>query len=178
MGAKLDRVLKTDLRSILNPNLWLLIVAIPHTLFGALVPMYQTSYGSTEFSAASYGLVTAVMLLSIYLFSSGRSLARMTAFLGTSIFLWIILVRMVAEGGGFQVEAELTPPFIYSISLNIELAPPLLLWGMLGLSGFLHWNMDDSEVEENEEEVSSDDELSEILKLNEEVSEEDLLEGD
>lgn len=178
MGAKLDRVLKTDLRSILNPNLWLLIVAIPHTLFGALVPMYQTSYGSTEFSAASYGLVTAVMLLSIYLFSSGRSLARMTAFLGTSIFLWIILVRMVAEGGGFQVEAELTPPFIYSISLNIELAPPLLLWGMLGLSGFLHWNMDDSEVEENEEEVSSDDELSEILKLNEEVSEEELLEGD
>ena len=178
MGAKLDRVLKTDLRSILNPNLWLLIVAIPHTLFGALVPMYQTSYGSTEFSAASYGLVTAVMLLSIYLFSSGRSLARMTAFLGTSIFLWIILVRMVAEGGGFQVEAELTPPFIYSISLNIELAPPLLLWGMLGLSGFLHWNMDDSEVEENEEEVSSDDELSEILKLNQEVSEEDLLEGD
>mgnify|MGYP001362550491 len=178
MGAKLDRVLKTDLRSILNPNLWLLIVAIPHTLFGALVPMYQTSYGSTEFSAASYGLVTAVMLLSIYLFSSGRSLARMTAFLGTSIFLWIILVRMVAEGGGFQVEAELTPPFIYSISLNIELAPPLLLWGMLGLSGFLHWNMDDSEVEENEEEDSSDDELSEILKLNEEVSEEDLLEGD
>ena len=178
MGAKLDRVLKTDLRSILNPNLWLLIVAIPHTLFGALVPMYQTSYGSTEFSAASYGLVTAVMLLSIYLFSSGRSLARMTAFLGTSIFLWIILVRMVAEGGGFQVEAELTPPFIYSISLNIELAPPLLLWGMLGLSGFLHWNMDDSEVEENEEEVSSDDELSEILKLHEEVSEEELLEGD
>ena len=88
------------------------------------------------------------------------------------------MVRMVAEGGGFQVEAELTPPFIYSISLNIELAPPLLLWGMLGLSGFLHWNMDDSEVEENEEEVSSDDELSEILKLHEEVSEEELLEGD
>ena len=182
MGEVLERVLKTDLKSMLNPNLWLLIVAIPHTLFGALVPMYQTSYASTEFSAASYGLVTAVMLLSIYLFNSGRSLARMTAFLGTSVFLWIILVRMVAEGGGFQVEAELTPPFIYSISLNIELAPPLILWGMLGLSGFLHWNMNDSEVEESETKEDSDHELSEILELNNDTSEtesiEEMLEGD
>ena len=102
MGEKIERILKTDLKSILNPNIWLLIVAIPHTLFGALVPMYQTSYGSTEFSAASYGLVTAIMLLSIYLFSEGKSLARMTAFLGTSVFLWIIFVQMLAEGGGFQ----------------------------------------------------------------------------
>tara|TARA_B100001175_G_C19094580_1_gene442155 strand:- start:99 stop:602 length:504 start_codon:yes stop_codon:yes gene_type:complete len=167
---------------MLNPNLWLLIVAIPHTLFGALVPMYQTSYGSTEFSAASYGLVTSIMLLSIYLFSSGRSLARMTAFLGTSIFLWIILVRMIADGDGFQIEAELTPPFIYIISLNIELAPPLLLWGMLGLSGFLHWNVNESEVEESDVKEDSNNELSDIFELNDDASETesivDLLEGD
>jgi len=96
--------------------------------------------------------------------------------------LWIILVRMVAEGGGFQVEAELTPPFIYSISLNIELAPPLILWGMLGLSGFLHWNMNDSEVEESETKEDSEHELSEILELNNDTSEtesiEEMLEGD
>ena len=49
MGEKIERILKTDLRSLLNPNIWLLIVAIPHTLFGAVVPMYQTSYGSNEF---------------------------------------------------------------------------------------------------------------------------------
>ncbi len=168
MGEKIDRILKTDLRSILNPNIWLLIVAIPHTLFGALVPMYQTSYGSNEFTAASYGLVTAIMLLSIYLFSSGKSLARMTAFLGTSVFLWIILVQMLAEGGGFNIEAELAPPFIYSISLNVELAPPLLLWGMLGFSGFLHWNVGDEEnsTEDKEETEDDDHTLDEILELN------------
>ena len=167
MGEKIERILKTDLRSILNPNIWLLIVAIPHTLFGALVPMYQTSYGSNEFSAASYGLVTAIMLLSIYLFSSGKSLARMTAFLGTSVFLWIIFVQMLAEGGGFNIEAELAPPFIYSISLNVELAPPLLLWGMLGFSGFLHWNIEDDEnSNENKEEMEDDGHsLDEILEL-------------
>ena len=167
MGEKIDRILKTDLKSILNPNIWLLIVAIPHTLFGALVPMYQTTYGSNEFSAASYGLVTAVMLLSIYLFSNGKSLARMTAFLGTSVFLWIIFVQMLAEGGGFQIEAELAPPFIYSISLNVELAPPLLLWGMLGLSGFLHWNIEDDENPSEKKEEMEDDghSLDEILEL-------------
>ena len=168
MGEKIERILKTDLRSILNPNIWLLIVAIPHTLFGALVPMYQTSYGSNEFTAASYGLVTAIMLLSIYLFSSGKSLARMTAFLGTSVFFWIILVQMLAEGGGFNIEAELAPPFIYSISLNVELAPPLLLWGMLGFSGFLHWNVGDEEnsTEDKEETEDGDHSLDEILELN------------
>ena len=168
MGEKIERILKTDLKSILNPNIWLLIVAIPHTLFGALVPMYQTSYGSNEFTAASYGLVTAIMLLSIYLFSSGKSLARMTAFLGTSVFLWIILVQMLAEGGGFNIEAELAPPFIYSISLNVELAPPLLLWGMLGFSGFLHWNVGDEEnsTEDKEETEDDDHSLDEILELN------------
>ena len=172
MGDKIERILKTDLRSILNPNIWLLIVAIPHTLFGALVPMYQTSYGSNEFSAASYGLVTAVMLLSIYLFSNGKSLARMTAFLGTSVFLWIIFVQMLAEGGGFNIEAELAPPFIYSISLNVELAPPLLLWGMLGFSGFLHWNIEDEEnSNEDKEELEDDDNsLDEILQLNDDKS--------
>ena len=172
MGEKIERILKTDLKSILNPNIWLLIVAIPHTLFGALVPMYQTSYGSNEFSAASYGLVTAIMLLSIYLFSSGKSLARMTAFLGTSVFLWIILVQMLAEGGGFNIEAELAPPFIYSISLNVELAPPLLLWGMLGLSGFLHWNIEDDEKpdEVNEKLEDEDNSLDEILQLNDDKS--------
>ena len=167
MGEKIERILKTDLKSILNPNIWLLIVAIPHTLFGALVPMYQTSYGSNEFSAASYGLVTAIMLLSIYLFSSGKSLARMTAFLGTSVFLWIIFVQMLAEGGGFNIEAELAPPFIYSISLNVELAPPLLLWGMLGFSGFLHWNIEDDENPSGKKEEMEDDghSLDEILEL-------------
>ena len=167
MGEKIERILKTDLKSILNPNIWLLIVAIPHTLFGALVPMYQTSYGSNEFSAASYGLVTAIMLLSIYLFSSGKSLARMTAFLGTSVFLWIIFVQMLAEGGGFNIEAELAPPFIYSISLNVELAPPLLLWGMLGFSGFLHWNIEDDENpnEKKEEMEDNGHSLDEILEL-------------
>ena len=171
MGEKIERILKTDLKSILNPNIWLLIVAIPHTLFGALVPMYQTSYGSTEFSAASYGLVTAIMLMSIYLFTEGKSLARMTASLGTSVFLWIIFVQMLAEGGGFNIEAELAPPFIYSISLNVELAPPLLLWGMLAISGFLHWNVE-KEEDESDEDIDSqtddrDDSLDEILQLNE-----------
>ena len=172
MGEKIERILKTDLKSILNPNIWLLIVAIPHTLFGALVPMYQTSYGSNEFSAASYGLVTAIMLLSIYLFSSGKSLARMTAFLGTSVFLWIIFVQMLAEGGGFNIEAELAPPFIYSISLNVELAPPLLLWGVLGFSGFLHWNIEDDEnPNEDKEELEDDDHsLDEILELSDNKS--------
>ncbi len=96
----------------------------------------------------------------------------MTAFLGTSVFLWIIFVQMLAEGGGFNIEAELAPPFIYSISLNVELAPPLLLWGVLGFSGFLHWNIEDDENprEGNEKLEDEDNSLDEILQLNDDKS--------
>ena len=74
---------------------------------------------------------------------------------------------MLAEGGGFNIEAELAPPFIYSISLNVELAPPLLLWGMLGFSGFLHWNIEDDENPNEKKEEMEDDghSLDEILEL-------------
>ena len=158
MAGRMQRILDADVKSIFNPNIWLLVVLIPHTLLGALVPMYQTQNGSPEFAAGAYGLVTSIMLLSIYLFSSGRSLARMTALIGSSVFLYSILVNVVAEGEGFQIEAELIPPFNYNLSLNVELAPTLLLWGMLGLSGFAHWNVSEETDEEK-------DPLEDILEL-------------
>ncbi|MBN17447.1 MAG: hypothetical protein CMB37_04740 [Euryarchaeota archaeon] len=147
MSSSVKRILDLDIRSMLNPNIWLLIVAVSHTLFGALVPMYKSQLGSTEFISASYGLVIAVVLASIYLFTEGRSLSRMTAVVGGAVFCWIILLSLISEGGDFQLSAELAPPFIYKFSLNIELAPPMLLWGLLSLSGILHWN--GSMVEEN-----------------------------
>ena len=135
-----QRILDLNLRKMLNPNVWLLIVAVSHTLFGSLVPMLKAEVGSDDFISASYGLVIAVVLISIYSFSEGRSLSRMTAVVAGAVFCWIILLSLISEGGDFQLSAELSPPFIYKFELNIELAPPMLLWGLLSLSGFLHWN--------------------------------------
>ncbi len=139
------RILDADVRSILNPSVWLLIVAVSHTLFGSLVPMMQAQPGSDEFISASYGLVIAVVLVSIYVFTHEASMARMTGVVGAAVFCWILMLSRISEGGDFQLTAELSPPFVYKFQLNIELAPPLLLWGLLATSGFLHWNTGETE---------------------------------
>ena len=71
----------------------------------------------------------------------------MVAIFGGSVFLWILINAMITEGSDFGISAQLTPPFIYKFSFSIELAPPLLLWGLLSLSGVLHWNEEISESE-------------------------------
>tara|TARA_B100000900_G_scaffold66190_1_gene51350 strand:+ start:1320 stop:1802 length:483 start_codon:yes stop_codon:yes gene_type:complete len=136
----LKSILDLDLRRIFNPKIWLLIVLIPHTLFGALVPLFNSDLDSEQFSSASYGLVNSVILLSIYFFTEGKALSRMTAVVGGSVFVWIMAMIVINPSNNFELSAELAPPFLYKFSFNIELAPPLILWGLLSLSGLLHWN--------------------------------------
>lgn len=134
------QILDLDIRSILNPKVWLIIVAIPHTLFGGLVPLMQSDIDSSYFTSASFGLLNTVVLLSIYFFTEGTSLSRMTAVVSGAVFVWLIAMIAMTPGDSFDFSAELAPPFLYKFNFDIELAPPLLLWGLLALSGILHWN--------------------------------------
>ena len=135
------QILDLDVRKIFNPKIWLVIVAVPHTLFGALVPLIQSDIASQSFYGATYGLLNSIILASIYfLIEDEKTLARMTSIIAGSIFIWIIVMLAITEGDGFELSAQLTPPFIYKFSFSIELAPPLILWGFLTLSGILHWN--------------------------------------
>ena len=155
----LKSILDLDLRRILNPKIWLIIVAIPHTLFGALVPLFNSDIESSQFSSASYGLVNSMVLLSIYLFTEGKSLSRMTAVVGGSVFIWILAMIIINPSNNFELSAELAPPFLYKFSFNIELAPPLILWGLLSISGLIHWN-----GAQNRDEKDFSEELEEILE--------------
>ncbi len=140
-------ILDIDLRSIFSPKVWIVIVAIPHTLFLVLVPIVQSEIGSTEFQNSTFALLNTVYLASIYFLTQGKTQSRMVAVFGGSVFLWILINAMISEGSDFGISAQLTPPFIYKFSFSVELAPPLLLWGLLCLSGILHWNEDSPESE-------------------------------
>jgi hypothetical protein len=155
----LKSILDLDLRRILNPKVWLIIVGVPHTLFGALVPLFNSDIESSQFSSASFGLVNSMVLLSIYLFAEGKSLSRMTAVVGGSVFIWILAMIVINPSNNFELSAELAPPFLYKFSFNIELAPPLILWGLLTISGLIHWNGAQTSVENDFSE-----ELDEILE--------------
>ena len=55
----------------------------------------------------------------------------------------------------FDFNASLEPPFLYKFSINLELAPPLLLWALLALSGLLHWNMSEAQDAEEQSDLGS-----------------------
>ena len=144
-------------KDVLQPKTWLLIVAVPHTIFSALVPLSNSEIGSTYFISATFALLNTIVLLSIYSFTEGRSQARLVAVIGGAVFVWLLVMITVDPANGFDLSAELAPPFLYKFSVNKELAPPLLLWGLLALGGILNWNEDNTEDEEPLKEDNTDD---------------------
>ncbi len=143
----MKRIFDRNIRQLLDPKWWLVIVAIPHTIFSAIVPLLQSEVGSDYFTNATFGLLNTVVLVSIFLFTTGRSQARMVAVTASAVFLWLLTMIAIDPANGFDFSAELAPPFLYKFSINLELAPPLILWALLALSGLLHWNRTDDEDE-------------------------------
>ena len=70
----------------------------------------------------------------------------MVAVTAGAVFVWLLTMIAIDPASGFDFKAELAPPFLYKFSINLELAPPLLLWAMLALSGVVHWNRSEEEL--------------------------------
>ena len=155
--STLSKILDLDLRKILNTKFWLLVVLISHTIVGTLVPLMTTEFDSVEFQAASYGLVISVVLASIYFLTENQTQARLTATIAGATLLWILVTLIADLSNNFELSVNFEPPFLYKFSFDVELAPPILLWAMLTLSGVVYWNSErndnDSERENNTIEV-------------------------
>ena len=171
----MKRIFDRNLRDLLNPKWWIVIVAIPHTIFSALVPLLQSEVGSDYFTNATFGLLNTVVLVSIFLFTTGRAQARMVAVTASAVFIWLLTMIAIDPANGFDFKAELAPPFLYKFSINLELAPPLLLWAMLAVSGIVHWNRNEEETapgdaETETAEVSPEQQSSQLNDLRELVN--------
>ena len=79
----MSRIFNRNLKDLLDPKWWIVIVAIPHTIFSALVPLFQSEVGSDYFTNATFGLLNTVVLVAIFLFTTGRAQARMVAVTAT-----------------------------------------------------------------------------------------------
>ncbi len=152
----MKKLLDLDLRGILNPKFWLLVVLISHTIIGTLVPLLTTEYDSFEFQAASYGLVISVVLASIFFLTEGQTQARLTATTGGATLVWIIITLIADPANNFDLSVNFEPPFLYKFSFDVELAPPIILWAMLTLGGISYWNCDEMDTVEETEEISNE----------------------
>ena len=151
--STMQKVLDLDLRKILNPRTWLLIVLVSHTIIATIIPLLTSEADSNEFLAASYGLLISVVLATIYFIPNGQNQARMTGIIAGSVLLWILVNLIADSGSNFDLSVNLEPPFLYKFDFDLSLTPPILLWAFLSLSGFVYWNCESNQDKELEAEA-------------------------
>ena len=120
-----------QLKKICNVKIWLIILAIIHTVVGVLAPLDPHSDAQLEISGVF--LAISVYLLYAAFGTSGQEQARWATVLCGPIWVWFVVCgALELQGVGNN-----------SWALSPELIPPLVVWGMPARSGILHWNMDE-----------------------------------
>ena len=118
------------LERILNPKIWLIIVAIGHTL-ETIIPVLSENASlqniETEYAIWRFASLVIPMLFIAIAFE-GEIQARLATIIGGPI--WAMFVLWQGIDG-----------------ITVELLPPTLLWGILAMSGVMHGNWEDFSLE-------------------------------
>ena len=120
-----NKVLEMDqLKKILNPKVWLIVVAIGHTL-ATILPVLSDKGLNLDDTEVEYAVWRVVSMILPMLFIAFTFTKEIQAKLATAIAgpVWVMFVVWIVVDG-FQT----------------LLIPPLVLWGLLALSGVLHGN--------------------------------------
>jgi hypothetical protein len=122
-----------QLKKILNPKIWLLVVAVGHTL-ATILPVLSDKGLNLDETEVEYAVWRIVALIIPMVFIALTFTKEIQAKLATVIAgpVWVMFVVRIALEG-----------------FETLLIPPLVLWGLLALSGVLHgnWNMSDAPAE-------------------------------
>jgi hypothetical protein len=122
-----------QLKKILNPKIWLLVVAVGHTL-ATILPVLSDKGLNLDETEVEYAVWRIVALIIPMVFIALTFTKEIQAKLATVIAgpVWVMFVVRIALEG-----------------FETLLIPPLILWGLLALSGVLHgnWNMSDAPAE-------------------------------
>ncbi|MBG17982.1 MAG: hypothetical protein CMB77_06500 [Euryarchaeota archaeon] len=117
------------LKKILNPKIWLLVVAIGHSL-ATILPVLSDNgldMGETEVEYAVWRIVSMIIpMVFIALTFTKEIQAKLATVIAGPV--WVMFVVSIAMEG-----------------FETLFIPPLVLWGLLALSGVLHGNWQTSE---------------------------------
>ena len=119
-----------DIKTILNPKVWLIITGVMHALAGVLAELDMEN--ETRVVISGWFLLTTVTMLYAAFFTEGVQQARLATVIAGPIWVWFIIC--IAQGYTLDYEGE---TWTFELNANI---PPLILWGMTALSGIVHGN--------------------------------------
>ena len=115
---------------ILNPKIWLTIVAVMHTLMGVIVN-YQHNGNTENLAIFIYLAIVSVYLFYAAFMTKGQAQARLATILCAPVVVWFIIGAIMNLEMYGEPVAEM--PFALL---------PLTLWTMPALIGILNWNSD------------------------------------
>ena len=119
-----------QLKKILNPKIWLLVVAVGHTL-ATILPVLSDKGLNLDETEVEYAVWRIVSMIIPMVFIALTFTKEIQAKLATVIAgpVWVMFVVRIALEG-----------------FETLLIPPLVLWGLLALSGVLHGNWQTGET--------------------------------
>jgi NADH:ubiquinone oxidoreductase subunit 6 (subunit J) len=113
--------------TILNPTLWLALVALGHAVVGMIIPTDWSKDNNKMM--AGFTLLTSFTMLYAAFMMDGEEQARLALVIAGPVWVWFVVsISMKLE---FDIGKE---PMVMTWKEN---APPLVLWGMVALSGLL-----------------------------------------
>ena len=119
-----------DVKTILNPKVWLIITGVMHALAGVLAELDMEN--ETQVVVSGWLLLTTLTMLYAAFFTEGEQQARLATVIAGPIWVWFIVC--ISQGYTLDYEGE---TFTFEFSTSI---PPLIIWGMTALSGIVHGN--------------------------------------
>tara|TARA_B100001250_G_scaffold28953_1_gene23729 strand:+ start:598 stop:999 length:402 start_codon:yes stop_codon:yes gene_type:complete len=122
-----------DIKTILNPKIWLIITGLAHAILGVLLELDMGN--ETQVAVSGFFLLTTFTMLYAAFFTEGEQQARLATVIAGPIWVWFIVCAV--QGYTIDYEGE---TWTFELSTSI---PPLILWGMAALSGIIHGNFQD-----------------------------------
>ena len=118
------------MNKIMNIKIWLIIIALMHTVMGVLIPLIQ--FGNKEnLGIFLYFFAISVHLFYVILFTKDQNQARLGTILCAPMVFWFIISAvMKLEMYGFPI-AEMPAALM-----------PIIFWTMPVISGIINWNSD------------------------------------
>ena len=126
------------MNKIFNTKIWLLILAVVHTVMGIIVNYQQVTADVTDINAFNTENLAIFLIfgcMSIYLFyvammTSGQNQARLAVVLCVPFFIFFVISWMMG---------------LNLIGIPVAAMPeailPFILWLMPGISGLINWNL-------------------------------------
>jgi len=120
-----------QLKKILNPKIWLIIMALLHAAVGTIL---GTDWGDEpQVLIGGFMLLTSITMLYVAFFMHGQEQARLAAVIAGPAWVWFVV--SCAMGLTWQIGSGDPMEMTFATAI-----PPLIIWGLTALSGLLHGN--------------------------------------